>query len=90
MSDDEIARLAAELFQLHRAGDDTAHDQLLHSLTDEERRRVGGKFLDIGEKMCRLERALEQDDATAAAAVAEIAGELARFTLRVTPKSKLH
>jgi hypothetical protein len=90
MSNDEISRLAAELFQLHRAGDDAAHDRLLDSLTPEQRRLVGGKFLDIGEKMCRLETALERDDATAAAAVAEIAGEIARFTSRVRPKSKLH
>ena len=90
MSDDEISRLAAALFELHRAGDDAAHDRLLHSLDDEQRRRVGGKLLDIGAKMCRLEAALGQDDASAAAVVAEIAGEIARFTRRVTPKSKLH
>ena len=86
MTDDEISRLAAELFQLHRAGEDAAHDRLLASLDAEQRRLVGHKLLDIGEKMCRLERALEQDDASAAAVVAEIAGELARFTGGGRPK----
>jgi hypothetical protein len=84
--EDDISRLAAELFQLHCAGDDAAHDRLLDSLDDEQRRLVGAKLLDIGEKICRLERALEQDDATAAAVVTEIAGELARFTAGGRPK----
>ncbi|HKW53450.1 MAG TPA: hypothetical protein VJO12_07150 [Stellaceae bacterium] len=79
MSEDEISKLAAELFRLHLAEDHAAHDRLFHSLTENQWRAVRDKILDIGEKMCRLEDALESDDTTAAAVAEEVAAEIALF-----------
>ena len=86
MRDDEISKLAAELFQLHLAGEHAAHDKLLASLTEDQRSAVGAKVADIAAKLSRLEDALESDDQTAAAVVADVGEEIARFTGIKPPK----
>jgi hypothetical protein len=86
MRDNEISKLAAELFRLHLAGEHAAHDELLAGLTENQRRAVGDELIEMATKMIRLENALASDDQTAAAVVADVAAEIARFTGREPSK----
>ncbi|RDJ93001.1 hypothetical protein B4Q13_24955 [Lacticaseibacillus rhamnosus] len=61
-------------------------DELLADLTENQRRAVGAKVADMAAKITRLEDALETDDRTAAAVVADVGEEIARFTGRKPPK----